>query len=72
MISRPMVDRLALEAEIAATFPTFAGSADPAAEITTSSLQAAMAGLGRAGWPVGREFSGGGGGSMSGGGGMDY
>ena len=47
MISRPMVDRLALEAEIAATFPTFAGSADPAAEITTSSLQAAMAGLGR-------------------------
>ena len=44
MISRPMVDRSALEAEIAATFATFAADSN---EITTASLRTAMAELGR-------------------------
>lgn len=45
MISRPMVDRPVLEAEVAETFPTFAG--ESADSISTGTLQAGMASLGR-------------------------
>uniref|UniRef100_A0A7S2E159 EF-hand domain-containing protein n=1 Tax=Haptolina brevifila TaxID=156173 RepID=A0A7S2E159_9EUKA len=51
MMCRPMVDRDALESELAATFPTFSGGN---ADITPSTLQSAMADLGR---PVDRLVS---------------
>lgn len=44
MMCRPMVERDALEVEVANTFPMFSGGA---AEITKDSLSAAMAELGR-------------------------
>jgi len=49
MFGRPMVDRPALEAEVAATFSKFAAKNEATGhdEITVSSLQTAMADLGR-------------------------
>lgn len=44
MLSRPMVDRQSVEAEVADTFERFAGGSS---SITVDTLQAAMADLGR-------------------------